>query len=68
MKTIKVIFSLILIALIFTEFVELSLPYMDTLDKHSLQGAATGISILLAHIFSAAAILYVGITRDFFDD
>lgn len=68
MKTFKAILSLVIIAAIFIEFVNVSLPFMDTLDRSSVQGVATGIAILLAHIFGASVVLYYGITKDFFDD
>lgn len=68
MKTFKAILSLGLLAVIFTEFVKVSLPFMDTLDRSCAQGLATGIAIILAHFFGAFVVLYYGIAKDFFDD
>ena len=67
MKYFKAIMSLVIVAAIFSEFVLVSLPFMDTLDKSSVRGLATGIAILLAHIASASAVLY-GIAEDFFEE
>jgi len=68
MKTFRVILSLIVLVVIFTEFVKVSLPFMDTLDRSCAQGLATGAAIILAHIFGASVVLYYGIAIDFFDD
>lgn len=68
MKTFRVILSLVVLVVIFTEFVKVSLPFMDTLDRSCAQGLATGCAIILAHIFGASIVLYHGIAKDFFDD
>ncbi len=68
MKTFRVILALVVLVIIFTEFVKVSRPFMDTLDKNCAQGLATGIAIILAHHFVAAAVIYYGLANVFFDD
>jgi len=67
MKLYAKILAILFIISTFVILNDVTIPYLDTLDKDSVTDTLKGVLLLLGHVLIPSGILYIVIIKDFID-
>jgi hypothetical protein len=67
MKLYAKILAVLFIISTFVILNDVTIPYLDTLDKDSVTDILKGVLLLLGHVLIPSGILYIVIIKDFID-